>query len=299
MISRRMNSAKSFLGGGDTRLFQPSLAAFHLSSKTPNICCKQIVWNRKRRKMPVQTSDIFQALTNSLVCWFNNLKKLNNTYCTIIMTQISRQAKFSVFFHSLHCHCTIVNSLLLSRKTYHVPKACSLFWKLSFLTFCDFCSKLCCCCCCCCHTSWVLHVSLLIFSLLVCPLLFYKTARLQHHWKQKKMNDSDLGLNLKKMGTFWYGYSTPWLGMAVTRDVISLVCPRLHMPSVSSAKAAVVVWVRSTPWEENPIVETLYTPEPKIICIFIYSEVKNMGNALTKRKQGTDTKKDSTLWQCS
>ena len=68
--------------------------------------------------MPVQTSDIFQALTRLFV---DSIKKQMKKIRYNILpdhhdTKISRQTKFSVFFHPLHCHCTVVNSLLLSRR---------------------------------------------------------------------------------------------------------------------------------------------------------------------------------------
>lgn len=91
------------------------------------------------------------------------------------------------------------------------------------------------------------------------PILFYLFVVLILFFLDFKMCMFYLGLNLKNTGIFSKGLRTPWFGMAVIREVMTLVLPWAHSPPViSSARATSVLRVKSTPWRSPNFSLLLY-----------------------------------------
>lgn len=84
-----------------------------------------------------------------------------------------------------------------------------------------------------------------------------------------KMSLFYLGLNLKNTGIFSKGLRTPWFGMAVMREVMTLVLPWAPSPPVIwSARATSVLRVKSTPWRSPNFSLPLYH------CNILYGSIQ-------------------------
>lgn len=84
-----------------------------------------------------------------------------------------------------------------------------------------------------------------------------------------KMSLFYLGLNLKNTGIFSKGLRTPWFGIAVMREVMTLVLPWAPSPPVIwSARATSVLRVKSTPWRSPNFSLPLYH------CNILYGSIQ-------------------------